>query len=58
MGAIIEGSDVHTFCDDCGKDLTVVNLYGMCCEDLHGLEESKQAFQQVNEMVDGIVSRL
>ena len=27
---------------DCGKDLTVVNEYGMFCEDMCGLKESKE----------------
>lgn len=58
MGAIMEGSNAHTFCDNCGKDLTVATMYGMFCEDMCGHEESLKASKKVDEMIKGILSRL
>lgn len=58
MGAIIEGSNAHIFCDDCGKDITIANIYGMFCEDMCGYEESVESFKQVDEMIKEIISRL
>ena len=58
MGVVIKGLDAHVFCDDCGKDITVVNVYGMFCEDMCGYEDSIQAFDQTNEMIEGILPRL
>jgi hypothetical protein len=57
VGITIEGTNAHVFCDDCGKDLTVANVYGMFCEDLCGYEESVKASEQIDEMVKGILSR-
>jgi hypothetical protein len=58
MGAILEGSDAHVFCDDCGKDITVSNVYGMFCEDMCGYDESVKAKQEVDVMISGILERL
>jgi hypothetical protein len=58
MGAIIEGSNAHVFCDDCGKDLTVVTMYGMFCEDMCGHEKSLEASKAHEQMIKGILSRL
>jgi hypothetical protein len=57
MPVKIEGSHAHVTCE-CGKDITVTNVYGMFCEDMCGHEESVKASEETDKMIKGILSRL
>lgn len=52
MGITISGDNAHIYCDDCGKDITVSNEYGMFCEDLCGLEESIKAGKEIDKLIE------
>ncbi len=43
--------DVEITCDTCGKPISVTNQYGMFCENLCGLEESKEAKKKVDKLL-------
>ena len=44
-------TNLEIACPTCHKRLTVVNEYGMFCEDLCGLEESKEASKVLSKMI-------
>lgn len=45
---------INISCDQCGKPITKSNKYGMFCEDLCDLEESKKAFGQLKKLAKSI----
>ena len=48
---ITQDGDAEVTCD-CGKPLTVVNKYGMFCEDMCDFEESKQAADILDDILE------
>lgn len=40
---------------DCGKPITVTNKYGMFCEDMCGLKESKEAGEFLDIFIDNLL---
>lgn len=46
---------VEITCDKCGKPITVSNKYGMFCEDLCDLEESKKAKKTVDKLLKDLI---
>jgi len=46
--------DMNVLCSRCGKPITVSNKYGMFCEDLCGLEESKRAGREISKAFGGL----
>jgi len=41
-------------CDQCGKPVSKTNEYGMFCEDMCGLEESKKGFDELRKVMEGM----
>jgi len=52
--AIDENGHADATCD-CGKPITVTNKYGMFCEDMCGLKESKEADEFVSNLVNQLL---
>jgi len=52
----LPGGDVaiEIVCRECGKPLTVVNDYGLFCEDLCGFKESKKAASHLKKMIEDL----
>ena len=40
---------------DCGKPITVTSKYGMFCEDMCGLKESKEAGEFLDSFIDNLL---
>jgi len=50
-GGVKKCTNLEIACPTCHKRLTVVNEYGMFCEDLCGLEESKEASKVISKLI-------
>ena len=48
------GVDIGVTCSKTGKPITVSNKYGMFCEDLCDLQESKDALLKLKAMFPGV----
>lgn len=55
MAGIIVGDKAYVTCDDCGKPITVANELGMFCEDMCGIEESKEAGKQIDALIEKLL---
>jgi hypothetical protein len=53
---INDSSELSVVCDNCGKQLTVCNEYGMFCENLCELEDSKKAANQLDSLIKGLIN--
>lgn len=45
---------INVKCSKCGKPITVVNKFGMFCENLCGQEESKKALNKLRKIFGGL----
>jgi hypothetical protein len=50
--------DVFAYCEVCGKPLTVVNEYGMFCDEMHQYEESVKCRERLDEIIFATVEAM